>query len=133
MKTQSYSYKVIDDVNDEVWSGTINFGSTANLMEDIRIDLRTEYPTLSNLTISIKFVVEPNIKTKTHSSVKSQFSLHYIKTERLDKKYGQLFNILFDLRQKGDYEIRLNILWTDEQLNFINNLLTPPNISNIYS
>jgi len=44
------------------------------------------------------------IKTKTHSSVKSQFSLHFIKTKRLDKKYGQLLNVLFDLRQKGDYE-----------------------------
>ena len=48
------------------------------------------------------------IKTKTHSSVKNQFSLHFIKTERLDKKYGQLLNILFDLRQKGDYENMYN-------------------------
>lgn len=44
-----------------------------------------------------------NIQTKTHSSVKSQFSLHFIKTKKLEKKYGQLLNILFDLRQKGDY------------------------------
>ncbi len=48
------------------------------------------------------------IETKTHSSVKSQFSLHFIKTKRLDKKYGQLLNILFDLRQKGDYENMYN-------------------------
>ncbi len=49
-------------------------------------------------------LVVNEIKTKTHSSVKSQFSLHYIKTKRIDKKHGQLFNILFDMRQKGDYE-----------------------------
>lgn len=49
-------------------------------------------------------LVVNEIQTKTHSSVKSQFSLHFIKTQKLEKRFGQLFNILFDLRQKGDYE-----------------------------
>ena len=53
-------------------------------------------------------LVVSEIQTKTHSSVKSQFSLHFIKTKRLDKKHGQLFNILFDLRQKGDYDNMYN-------------------------
>jgi len=44
------------------------------------------------------------IQTKSHSAVKNQFSLHFIKTGRLDKKYGKLLAQLFDLRQKGDYE-----------------------------
>ncbi len=49
-------------------------------------------------------LVVNEIQPKTHSSVKSQFSLHFIKTGRIDKRHGQLFNTLFDLRQRGDYE-----------------------------
>jgi len=44
------------------------------------------------------------IKTNTHSSVKSQFSLHFIKSGKIDKKYGKLLSKLFDWRQKGDYD-----------------------------
>lgn len=53
-----------------------------------------------------------DISVKKHSSVKSQFTLHYIKTGKLDKKYGQLLSELFDWRQKGDYE---NIFDFDEE------------------
>ena len=45
-----------------------------------------------------------DIQTNKHSSVKSQFSLHFIKTGVFDKKYGLLLSELFDWRQKGDYE-----------------------------
>lgn len=45
-----------------------------------------------------------DIQTKTHSSVKSQFSLHFVKSGKFDKKYGQLLSELFDWRQKGDYD-----------------------------
>jgi uncharacterized protein (UPF0332 family) len=44
------------------------------------------------------------IPTKSHSATKSQFSMHFIKTGRLDKKYGRLLSQLLDWRQKGDYE-----------------------------
>ena len=49
-------------------------------------------------------LVSHDIQTKTHSSLKSQFSLHFVKTGMFDKKYGQLLSELFDWRQKGDYE-----------------------------
>jgi uncharacterized protein (UPF0332 family) len=49
-------------------------------------------------------LVSNEIQTKSHSSTKSQFSLHFIKTGKLDKKYGRLLSELFDWRQKGDYE-----------------------------
>lgn len=45
-----------------------------------------------------------DIKTKTHSSIKSQFSLHFVKTRKIDKKYGKLLSKLFDWRQRGDYD-----------------------------
>jgi uncharacterized protein len=45
-----------------------------------------------------------DISAKKHSSVKSQFTLHYIKTGKFEKRYGQLLAELFDWRQKGDYD-----------------------------
>lgn len=35
------------------------------------------------------------IEIKTHSGLKNQFLLHFIKTGKLDKKYGELFSDLF--------------------------------------
>ena len=45
-----------------------------------------------------------DIQTKSHSATKSQFSMHFVKTGKFDKKYGHLLSNLFDWRQKGDYE-----------------------------
>ena len=49
-------------------------------------------------------LVVNNIKTKSHSAVKSQLSLYFVRTGKLDKTHGKLFAQLFDLCQKGDYE-----------------------------
>lgn len=43
------------------------------------------------------------INSHTHSGVKTQLSLHFVKTGKLDKESGMLYGDLFDLRQKGDY------------------------------
>lgn len=44
------------------------------------------------------------IYSQSHSGMKSQYSLHYIKTGKMDIKYGKLLAQLYDWRQKGDYE-----------------------------
>lgn len=44
------------------------------------------------------------IHTKSHTSTKGQFSLYFVKTGKMDKKYGKLLSELYDWRQKGDYE-----------------------------
>ncbi len=49
-------------------------------------------------------LVSEEIQTKSHTSTKSQFSLHFVKTGRFDKKYGRLLSKLYDWRQKGDYD-----------------------------
>ena len=49
-------------------------------------------------------LVKNEIMTQSHSGAKSQFSLHFVKTGKLDKKYGKLLAELYDWRQKGDYE-----------------------------
>jgi uncharacterized protein (UPF0332 family) len=38
----------------------------------------------------------------THSGAKTQLSLHFVKTGKLEKELGMLYGDLFDLRQKGD-------------------------------
>ena len=49
-------------------------------------------------------LVKNKIQTKSHSSTRSQFSLYFVKTGILNKKYGKLLSELYDWRQKGDYE-----------------------------
>ena len=51
----------------------------------------------------IAVLLKSNIETQTHDGARSQFSLHYVKAGKVDKKYGKLFTKLFDFRQKGDY------------------------------
>jgi len=53
-----------------------------------------------------------DIPTKSHSATKSKFSQHFIKTGKIDKKYGKLLAQLYDWRQKGDCE---NIFDYDEE------------------
>ena len=43
------------------------------------------------------------INSHTHSGAKTQLSLHFVKTGKLDMESGMLYGDLFDLRQKGDY------------------------------
>jgi|SRR6056297_1222806 len=45
------------------------------------------------------------IESKKHSTLKSQFSQHFVKTGKFDKKYGRLLSELYDWRQKADYEV----------------------------
>ena len=45
-----------------------------------------------------------DIKTSTHSGVRIELGLKFIKTGILDKKWNKLVSNLFDLRQKSDYE-----------------------------
>ena len=49
-------------------------------------------------------LVNEGINTQSHSGIRSQFSLHFIKTGRLSKEFGKLFAQLYDWRQKSDYE-----------------------------
>jgi len=48
-------------------------------------------------------LVKKKIKAQTHSGMRSQFSLYFIKTKIFKKQYGKLYSDLFDSRQRGDY------------------------------
>jgi len=51
----------------------------------------------------IALLLKNNIETQTHDGARTQFGLCFVKTGKVDKKYGKLFSKLFDYRQKGDY------------------------------
>ena len=44
-----------------------------------------------------------NIKAHTHTGIKTQFNLHFIKDESAYKELGRLYSNLFDWRQESDY------------------------------
>lgn len=54
-------------------------------------------------------LIANGVTVKTHSGVKAMFSLHFIKTRVLDKRFGVIFSTLFSLRMTGDYEDRRNL------------------------
>lgn len=51
----------------------------------------------------IALLLKNGIETRTHDGARIKFSDEFIKTGKIDKKYGKLFSKLFDYRQKGDY------------------------------
>ncbi|MEQ9426906.1 MAG: HEPN domain-containing protein [Cyclobacteriaceae bacterium] len=48
-------------------------------------------------------LVKNEIKASTHSGLKTQFSLRFVKTGLLPKNFGVLLSRVFDLRNEGDY------------------------------
>jgi uncharacterized protein (UPF0332 family) len=48
-------------------------------------------------------LLKNDIATQTHSGLKTQFNLHFIKTGLISKDFGKLYSDLMDWRQKGDY------------------------------
>jgi len=67
-----------------------------------------------------ELLYKSNIKAQTHTGIKNQFSLHFIKTNKIEKKYGKLYSNLFNWRQKGDYSDFFDF---DEET--VNGLMTP--------
>ncbi len=48
-------------------------------------------------------LIQSDLNTKTHTGVKTQFFLHYVKSGIFDVESAKLYSDLFDWRQKGDY------------------------------
>ena len=59
-----------------------------------------------------------NFAASKHSQLKGWFSREFIKTNRLDKKYGKLYFKLFESRQKSDY----TFTYKPDKENLITNL-----------
>ncbi len=51
----------------------------------------------------IALFAKNDIKTSTHSGVRTILGLNFIKENKLDYRWGKFLSKLFDLRQEGDY------------------------------
>ena len=49
-------------------------------------------------------LLNSDLKPTTHNGAKSNFSDYFIKTGKIDSKYGKMYSQLFTWRQKGDYD-----------------------------
>jgi len=54
---------------------------------------------LISATLAVK-----NVFTKSHSGLRTQFSLHYIKTNIFNEKIGEIYAKIFEARSLGDYD-----------------------------
>ena len=70
----------------EKWNSTIN-----------RLYYATYYALMALL-------LDSDLKPTTHNGAKSNFSEYFIKTGKIDSKYGKMNAQLFTWRQKGDYD-----------------------------
>jgi len=48
-------------------------------------------------------LLEGGRQFKRHSGVRTVFNRDFVRTGRIEKRYGDLYNQLFDDRQAGDY------------------------------
>ncbi len=48
-------------------------------------------------------ILKNGIETKTHSGLRNQLNLNFVKTGKISIEIGRLYSDLFDSRQKGDY------------------------------
>jgi len=53
-------------------------------------------------------------QTQTHKGVKTLFALHFIKTQKINLVYNDLYTELFDKRQAGDYVDFID--WTEKDI-----------------
>ena len=70
----------------EKWNSTIN-----------RLYYATYYAVMALL-------LDSDLKPTTHNGAKSNFSEFFIKTGKIDSKFGKMYSQLFTWRQKGDYD-----------------------------
>ncbi len=69
----------------EKWNSTIN-----------RLYYATYYAVIALL-------LDSDLNPTTHNGAKSNFSEYFIKTGKIDSRYGKIYSQLFTWRQKGDY------------------------------
>lgn len=49
-------------------------------------------------------LMESDLNPATHNGAKSNFSEHFILTNKIPKEFGKMYSQLFTWRQKGDYD-----------------------------
>lgn len=61
----------------------------------------------------IALLVKHHITAQTHDGVKQMFGLHFIVTDKIDRKYSRFYSQLFNARMSGDYD---DFLFYDKEM-----------------
>ena len=54
--------------------------------------------------LATALLIDLDLEYKSHSGAKNAFFLHFIKTRKMDLRFGELYTNLLYLRQEGDYD-----------------------------
>lgn len=88
------------------------FASDFNLKHEITLAaINRAYYSMFYSTIAL--LCTEGIVTKSHSGALNKFSELFIKSKKIDSKYGSMLKKSFDFRQSCDYDIEVEV--TDEQ------------------
>lgn len=52
----------------------------------------------------IALLLKNGLKPATHNGAKTNFTEHFIKNQKIERKFGKVYAELFTWRQKGDYD-----------------------------
>jgi len=69
--------------------------------------------------IVTSLLLKHNIYSSTHSGVRNQFGLHFVKTHFVSKENATTFSFLFDQRHKSDYDDF--VVFTKSEVSDLNN------------
>jgi uncharacterized protein (UPF0332 family) len=47
--------------------------------------------------------MQHDLSSARHTGIRSLFNQHFVKTEKISKKFAQIYNDLFERRQESDY------------------------------
>ncbi|MBW1855889.1 MAG: HEPN domain-containing protein [Deltaproteobacteria bacterium] len=48
-------------------------------------------------------LIQHDLSSARHTGIRSLFNQHFVKTEKVSKKFAQIYNDLFERRQESDY------------------------------
>ena len=57
--------------------------------------------------LATALLIDMELVYKSHSGAKNAFLLHFIKTKKMDLRFGDLYTNLLYLRQEGDYDDKI--------------------------
>ena len=57
--------------------------------------------------LATALLIDLDLEYKSHSGAKNAFFLHFIKTRKMDLRFGELYTNLLYLRQEGDYDDKI--------------------------
>jgi uncharacterized protein (UPF0332 family) len=98
------SYSKKDLVNFRIHKAKATFQDALLLVDTGRWDSAANRLYYAGYYMISAYLAEREIKTTTHTGVKTKFNEELIKTGKIDRELGIAFNQLFSMRQDADYE-----------------------------